>query len=522
MENCVLNLLALSSLILLPYGVAKAFYTIWWKPKSLERNFKQQGIKGTLYRPLVGDVKEYVTMITEAWDKPLNLTHQIVPRVDPFTLATVQKYGNISVVWFGTTPRLTIKDPELMKEIMSNKLGHFSKPFISPVIRILTRAGLTVLDGEEWARHRRIINPAFHLERLKDMIPAFTVSCSKMIGEWKSLDVTHGTCEVDMWVEFEKLTADVISRAAFGSSYEEGKKMFELQKELILLTVEAMQSMYIPGLRFVPTKKNRKRKQLDKEITLILREIVQNKMNAMKTAQTKVDDLLGLMLQSNNQNNLPEHTTSKKSNGLTLDEVIEECKQFYLAGQETTSSWLTWTIIVLAMHPEWQEKARDEILEVCGKKEPSFEALSHLKIVTMILNEVLRLYPPVIAQYQHAYKETKIGHITIPAGVDLNLPTLLLHHDPALWGDDAEEFKPERFSEGISKAGKDNQLAFFPFGWGPRTCIGQNFAMIETKIAVAMILQHFSLELSSSYTHAPYTVMTLQPQHGAHVKLHQL
>uniref|UniRef100_A0A803QRH4 Cytochrome P450 n=1 Tax=Cannabis sativa TaxID=3483 RepID=A0A803QRH4_CANSA len=343
-----------------------------------------------------------------------------------------------------------------------------------------------------------------------------------MIGEWKSLDVTHGTCEVDMWVEFQKLTADVISRAAFGSSYEEGKKMFELQKELILLTLEAMQSMYIPGLRFVPTKKNRRRKQLDKEITLILKEIVQNKMNAMKTGQTKVDDLLGLMLQSNNQNNLPEHTTSKKSNGLTLDEVIEECKQFYLAGQETTSSWLTWTIIVLAMHPEWQEKARDEILEVCGKKEPSFEALSHLKIVTMILNEVLRLYPPVIAQYQHAYKETKIGHITIPAGVDLNLPTLLLHHDPALWGDDAEEFKPERFSEGISKAGKDNQLAFFPFGWGPRTCIGQNFAMIETKIAVAMILQHFSLELSSSYTHAPYTVMTLQPQHGAHVKLHQL
>ncbi|XP_062091124.1 cytochrome P450 CYP72A616-like [Humulus lupulus] len=521
METYVLNLLALSSLSLLLYGVAKAFYIIWWKPKWLERNFKRQGIRGTLYRPLVGDVKEFVRMITEAWTKPLSLTHEIVPRVDPFTLATVQKYGNISVVWFGTTPRLIINDPELIKEILSNKLGHFSKPYISPIIRILTKAGLTVLDGEEWATHRRIINPAFHLERLKEMIPAFTVSCGKMIGEWKSMVTMQGTCEVDMWVEFQKLTADVISRAAFGSSYEEGKMMFELQKELILLTLEAMQSVYIPGLRFVPTKKNRRRKQLDKEITSILRKIVESKMNAMRTGQSKVDDLLGLLLQSNNQNSLPEHTISKKSNGMTLEEVIEECKQFYLAGQETTSTWLTWTIIVLAMHPEWQEKARDEILEVCGKKEPSFEDISHLKIVTMILNEVLRLYPPVIAQYQHAYKETKIGHITIPAGVDLNLPTLLLHHDPELWGEDAEEFKPERFSEGISKACKD-QLAFFPFGWGPRTCIGQNFAMIEAKIAVATILQHFSLELSPSYTHAPYTVMTLQPQHGAHVKLHKL
>lgn len=105
-------------------------------------------------------------------------------------------------------------------------------------------------------------------------------------------------------------------------------------------------------------------------------------MDSMKTGRTKVDDLLGLLLQSSSQNSLPEHASGNKSPGMTLEEVIEECKQFYLAGQETTSTWLTWTVIVLAIHPEWQEKARQEVLELCGKKQPDFECISHLKIVS--------------------------------------------------------------------------------------------------------------------------------------------
>ncbi|TYH15352.1 hypothetical protein ES288_A05G034800v1 [Gossypium darwinii] len=553
MDCFVLVTTSLVFFILL-YGVARVSYSIWLKPKSQERLLKQQGIGGRAYKLLVGDMKQFIKQITEAWSKPINLCHHIVPRVDPFTLDNVQKYGKISYCWTGTRPRLIIQDPEMMKEVLANKQGHFQKPPLNPQILILSR-GISTLEGEQWYKRRKMINPAFHLEKLKvpsitsifflfvkrtkqvpliqlgfslflelffrGMVPIFSVTCGQMIEQWKERASLQSSCEIDVWPELQKLTADAISRTAFGSSYEEGKKIFQLQKELISLTLEAMQSLYIPGFRFIPTKKNQRRKKLNKEITSMLRNVIQRKEHAMKTGQARANDLLGMLLQHNNQFAVLENTNGAEGK-MTIDDVIEECKQFYLAGQETAASLLTWTIIVLvlALHPEWQEKAREEVLQVCGK-ELEFEAINHLKIVTMILYEVLRLYPPVIAIYQHTNKEAQIKEISVPAGVDLTLPILLVNHDPGLWGEDAEEFKPERFSQGVSKASKD-QLAFFAFGWGPRTCIGQNFAMIEAKVALAMILQHFSFKLSPSYSHAPYTVMTLQPQHGAQIILHQI
>ncbi|KAJ8638979.1 hypothetical protein MRB53_015673 [Persea americana] len=238
----------------------------------------------------------------------------------------------------------------------------------------------------------------------------------------------------------------------------------------------------------------------------------------MKMGESSNDDLLGLLLQSTDCN---EGGNNSKNIRLTVDEVIEECKLFYFAGQETTSVWLTWTMVVLSMHPNWQEHAREEVLQVCGKNTPRFESTNHLKIVTMILNEVLRLYPPVHGMFRQTAQKTSLGGISLPANVDLYLPTILIHHDPEIWGEDSAEFKPERFSSGISSASKEH-LAFYPFGWGPRICIGQSFATIEAKIALAMILQRFSFELSPSYTHDPRTVISLQPQFGAQIILHQL
>lgn len=140
----------------------------------------------------------------------------------------------------------------------------------------------------------------------------------------------------------------------------------------------------------------------------------------------------------------------------------------------------------------------------------------------MIIHEVLRLYPPAPSLTRKVSREMKVGDAILPAGVHVKLPLVIVHQSEKFWGSDAKEFNPDRFVQGISKA-TGGKICFFAFGWGPRICIGSNFAMLQVKMALAMILQRFSLELSPSYVHAPTAGRgTLRPQFGAKVVLHRI
>jgi len=140
----------------------------------------------------------------------------------------------------------------------------------------------------------------------------------------------------------------------------------------------------------------------------------------------------------------------------------------------------------------------------------------------MIINESLRLYPPIIAITRKVERDVRLGKLTLPANLLLYIPTLAPHHDPKIWGEDVHLFKPERFSEGIAKATNNNIAAFFPFGIGPRNCVGLNFATTEAKIALSMILQRYAFTLSPAYVHSPFQLLTIRPQHGVQVMLHSL
>ncbi|KAL5571485.1 hypothetical protein UlMin_021082 [Ulmus minor] len=489
------------------------FVLLWWRPRKIEAHFSKQGIRGPPYHFFIGNVKELVGMMLKASSQPMSLSHNIVPRVLSFYHHWKKIYGATFLVWFGPTGRLTVSDPDLIREIFTSKSEFYEKNEAHPLIKQLEGDGLLSLKGEKWAHHRKIIGPTFHMENLKSLIPVMGTTVVEMLEKWSTMASNSGEVEIEVSDWFQTLTEDVITRAAFGSSYEDGKAVFKLQSKQMLLAADAFQKVFIPGYRFLPTRRNINSWKLDRKIKKSVMNLIERRRES-DDSSCGSKDLLGLMIQASK--------ASPSSSNFTAHDIVEECKSFFFAGKQTTSNLLTWTTILLAMHPQWQVRARDELLRVCGARDiPTKDDVVKLKTLSMILNESLRLYPPIIATIRRAKTDVELGSYKIPRGTELLIPIIAVHHEKATWGNDANEFNPARFAEGVARAAK-HPLAFVPFGLGVRTCIGQNLAILHAKLALAIIIQRFSFKLAPSYQHAPTVLMSLYPQHGAPVIFQRL
>nr|XP_023888895.1 cytochrome P450 714C2-like isoform X1 [Quercus suber] len=220
------------------------------------------------------------------------------------------------------------------------------------------------------------------------------------------------------------------------------------------------------------------------------------------------------------------HEGAKSCNdyyGLSTDSsrdkfIVDNCKNIYFAGHETTAITATWSLMLLAAHPEWQARARAEVLEVCGDSPPDANMLRNMKTLTMVIQETLRLYPPAAFVIRAALEDITFKDIMISKGMNIQIPVPILQQQCDLWGPDAHKFNPERFAHGIVGACKTPQ-AYMPFGVGPHVCAGQHFAMTELKVISTLILSKFCFSLSPGYQHSPAFRLVIVPEHGVTLRV---
>ncbi|TYH90362.1 hypothetical protein ES332_A13G043100v1 [Gossypium tomentosum] len=509
----LLILFAASLCLYLFVALLNVFYKYWWIPHRVQFIMNSQGIRGPPYEFIHGNNKEIAQMLMEASIKPMALTHDIFPRVMPHVYSWINKYGKAYLSWNGIRAQLLITDPELVKEVLKNSDKAFRKPKTSYFFDKLIGDGLASTEREKWARLRKLANYAFHGESLKTMTPAVVASVETMLEKWKSKEGK----EIEVFQEFRLLTSEVISRTAFGSSYLEGEKIFDMLTKLSVITGRNIFKAKIPIIsKFWKSADEIESERIAKMIHDSVMSIVEKREKRVVTGEADNFgcDFLGLLVNA-------YHEADEK-NRLSIQDLVDECKTFYFAGQETVNSLLAWATLLLAIHTDWQDKARAEVIEVFGNQNPDSEGMAKLKTITMIINETLRLYPPLSGVIREVGREVQLGKLVLPTHSEVDMRIIALHHDPDLWGDDVNLFKPERFAEGIAKATKYNAAAFMPFGLGPRSCVGMSFAITEAKTALSMILQRYTFTVSPTYVHAPALRLTLKPQHGMQLLFHSL
>ncbi|XP_066380442.1 cytochrome P450 714C3-like isoform X4 [Miscanthus floridulus] len=333
-----------------------------------------------------------------------------------------------------------------------------------------------------------------------------------LLQSWENmLNSTGGSQKIYVDGYLRNFSADVIARACFGSNFIEGKDIFCKLRQLQKLISQQDTFVGLSALwKYLPTKRNWEIQMLDQEVRLLILDLSRehrskSRSNAV-THMSTYDNLLHAIVDGANQ--CPSYSSAPE------DFIVDNCKNIYFAGHETTAVTATWCLMLLAAHPDWQERARAESLEVCcGQTVLDIDVLRQLKILTMVIQETLRLYPPASLIMREALTDIRLGGVDVPHGTIIQVAISMLHLDLEAWGPDANEFRPDRFANGAAAACKPAHM-YMPFGYGPRLCTGQNLAMAELKVLLARLLSKFSFSLSPGYRHSPVFRLTIEPEFG--------
>ncbi|GAA0133744.1 cytochrome P450 [Paenibacillus sp. YSY-4.3] len=394
-----------------------------------------------------------------------------------------------------------INHPSYIEYVLANTNRVFSKGYHrDPIMRLVLGNGLITSEGEFWMRQRRLSQPAFHHKRIANYADIMVGFTDRMISGWKNQEV-HSIDE-----DMMRLTMEIVCKSLFHIDLREEADEIShsietlLQEYNVQLTSVFKRILSLLGLGKIPTPGDSRLNSAVNQLDSIIYNIIAERR---KTPGDR-GDLLSMLIEEHDEVD-GTHMTDKQ--------LRDEVMSLFLAGHETTANTLSWTWYFLAQNPSIEQKLMSEIQHVLNGRLPTFEDLPQLKYVEQVVKEVMRLRPPVWWISREANQDCEIGEFHIPAGSEIGISQWVMHHDPKYF-EDPLTFKPERWDNRENREKHLPKYAYFPFGGGPRVCIGNQFAMMEAILLVATIAQRFQLELVNDHPVALEPSITLRPKDG--------
>lgn len=402
-----------------------------------------------------------------------------------------QRYGDIVLTQLGRTRIYFVSHPDMAQECLVSRHRDFQKGGLYFLLRLVLGNGLLISEGNFHLRQRRMMQPAFHRERLREYGNAmieFSLQARDAYQDGQTTDMNRDMMQVTLYI---------VAKALFGTDVSEDAPRVGKSLDSMMRMDAVFANPLGPVIAKLPLPINRRRLGLTRDL-----DDVMYKMIKARRASGDTGDLLSMLLAARDE---------EDGTGMSDQQVRNEAVTLFLAGHETTANALTWTWYLLSQHPEVEAKFHAELDRVLEGRDPTPDDFAKLMYTRQVLAESMRLYPPVWAVGREATCDTQLGGYHLPKGSQVIITTYFVHRDER-WYPNPDSFDPERFSE-QNGAGRP-KFTYFPFGGGNRLCIGEGFAWMEGVLVLATLGQRWKFRLADNKPVKPDPSFTLRPKGG--------
>jgi cytochrome P450 len=417
---------------------------------------------------------------------------------DPLAIYTrwAREFGDIFYYRAAWMDVYFLNHPSLIESVLVSQSQNFAKDKVIQNSRWFLGEGLLTNEGSGWLRQRRLCQPAFHRDRMASYGHTMAAYTEEMLATWQNAEVR------DIHQEMMQLTMRIVAKVLFSVEVKEDTERVAAALNVLMRHTSGGRMILPPILRHVPVPALMRVKRAVRELD----EIVNRIIRLRRAGGHDTGDLLSMLMAARDLD----------GSGMTDRQLRDEVLTFLLAGHETTAVSLSWTLYLLSHNSQVQEKLREELRQVLGGCTPQPEDLPRLPYTDKVVKESMRLYPPAWSLARTVAKETELAGYRLPVGANVVMSQWILHRDPRFF-EQPEQFNPDRWTaDAVQHLPK---FAYFPFGGGPRLCIGASFAVMEANLILAATAQRFQLRLVPGHPVEALPSITLRPRHGMRMSI---